>query len=80
MTKTEQKLIQLAQRNGGRYSVNTCHGRGPRGGRLNFGSRERDAMYRLEQAGLVRIVDRQPWQDINRGYAQSGTSFVFRLI
>lgn len=80
MTKTEQKLIQLAKQYGGRYTVGTCYGRGPAGGRLNYGTRDRDAMFKLEKAGLIKIVAREPWQDINRGHCQSGNTFVFELV
>ena len=80
MTKTEQKLIELAKQHNGRYSVGTCYGRGAYGGRKNYGVRERDAMFHLEKAGLITIADRQQWQYINRGYAMSGTIFVFELV
>lgn len=79
MTKTEQKLIQLAKQCAGRYSISTCYGRGPGGGRRNYGARERNAMFKMEKAGLIRIVDRQPWQDTNRGYTMSGNTFLFEL-
>jgi hypothetical protein len=80
MTKTEQKLLALAQQQGGRASVETAYGRGARGGRASGGHRERAAMFKLQAKGLVRIVVRTPWEDYNRGYKQSGNSFVFELV
>lgn len=80
LSRTQQKLIDLARRYGGRYSVDTCAGRGPCGGRRNYGSRDRDAMFALERAGLIRIVARELWTDYNNGYGMSGNSFVYELI
>lgn len=80
LTVTQQKLIDLATRYGGRYSVDTCAGRGPQGGRRNYGSRDRDAMFALEKLGLIRIVAREPWTDYNRGYGMSGNSFAYELV
>lgn len=79
MTKTEQNLIQLAKQYGGRYSIETCYGRGPKGGRRTYGARERDALFKLEKAGLVTITSRQPWQEYNRGYGMSGNVIAFEL-
>lgn len=80
MTKTEQKLIDLARKYGGSYSVTTAYGRGPNGGRISGGYRERDAMYKLAAKGLIKIVDRQPWEEYNRGNKQSGNTFAFTLV
>lgn len=79
MTKTEQKLLEMAAKYG-RGCVTTAYGRGPKGGRVSGGHRDRDAMYKLVAKGLVKIVARDPWEDYNRGYKQSGNSFVFELV
>ena len=80
MTKTEQKLLALARANGGHYSVDTLYGRGAQGGRVSAGKRDRDAMFKLEAKGLIKITSRQPWQDYNHGYGQGGTSFSFSIV
>lgn len=80
MTKTEQTLIKLATDNGGRYGITTEYGRGPYGGRVQAGARERNAMFKLEAKGLIKIVDRQQWADYNRGYGTGGTTFAFVLV
>ena len=80
LTKTEQLLLDRAARSGGRSCVITAYGRGPYGGRVTGGKRERNALLKLESAGLIEITDRQPWSDYNRGYCQSGNSIVYRLV
>lgn len=80
LSKTETKLLTIARQYGGHYSIETCYGRGSYGGRRNYGARDRNAMFKLEKAGLIRIVSRQPWQDYNRGYSQSGNVFCFELV
>ena len=80
LTKTEKMLLEEAKRHGGRYSVQTCYGRGPYGGKTNYGSRERNAMFKLVERGLIEITCRNPWNDVNRGYTQGGTVFAFRII
>lgn len=80
MTKTEQRLIEMCKMQNGRGSVTTLYGRGAHGGRLSGGHRERDAMYKLQLKGLIKIIDRQPWEEYNRGHKQSGNTFVFELI
>lgn len=80
MNKTQTKLLELARTYGGFYSIATCRGRGPKGGKLIHGNRERDAMFALEKAGLIVITERHPWEVYNSGYKQSGTSFGFKLV
>lgn len=80
MTKTEQKLIDLARKHSGMYSITTVYGRGAFGGKIQAGIREKNAMFKLEAKGLIKIVDRQPWQDYNRGYYQGGNTFAFILV
>jgi hypothetical protein len=79
MTKTQTQLLELARTYGGKYSITTGYGRGPKGGKISFGMRQRDALFALEDAGLVVITDRQPWQDYHHGYGQSGNSIAFKL-
>ena len=81
MTKTQQYLMEMLAKHGGRYGIDTCYGRGPQGGKtVAGGKRQRDAMFALEKKGLIKIVDRQPWSESRTGYTQSGTSFAFRLV
>lgn len=80
MTKTEQHLLDEARKHGGRYSVTRALGRGAHGGRIDHGSRQRDAMFALEKRGLIRIVDRQADTDYNRGHAVTCTSWAFELV
>lgn len=80
MTKTEQSLLVRARKHGGVYSVDTVYGRGPYGGKVQAGMRERNAMFKLEAKGMIEIVNRQPWQDYNRGYGMGGTTFAYRII
>lgn len=79
MTKTQTKLLELARKHNGRYSITTGYGFGPKGGRVSGGIRERDAMFALVELGVIVITDRQPWQEYNRGYKQSGNTFAFQL-
>jgi hypothetical protein len=79
MTKTQTKLLKLARTYGGKYSITTAYGRGPQGGKRNYGARERDALFKLEDLGLVEITSRQPWEEYNRGYKQSGNVLAFKL-
>lgn len=79
MTKTERHLIDEARKHGGTYSVTRSQGRGAHGGKIDHGSRQRDAMFALEKRGLIRIVDRQTDTEYNRGYAVTSTSWAFVL-
>jgi len=80
LTKTEKMLLEEAKKHNGRYSVETCYGRGPYGGRANYGARERNAMFKLEKRGMIEITERTRWNDVNRGYTQGGTVFAFKII
>lgn len=80
LTKTEQILIERAKMYNGTASVETCYGRGSYGGKVCYGARERDAMFKLQAKNLIRIVARTPWQDYNRGYGMGGTVFAYSLI
>lgn len=80
LTKTQQELIDTARKHGGRYSVTRALGRGAHGGRIDHGSRQRDAMFALRAKGLIRIVDQQSDTDYNRGHAITCTSWAFELV
>lgn len=80
MNKTEQHLIDEARKYGGRFSVTRAQGRGAHGGKIDHGSRQRDAMFALEKRGLIRIVDRQADTDYNHGHAVTYTSWAFELV
>ena len=60
MTKTMQELIERAKSSPNRPNISvvqrTC-GTGPKGGRINHGSRESKALHDLMKLGLVEIVD-----------------------
>lgn len=82
LTKTQTALVTAAQRRGGTYSVECGSGRGSRGGRISFGSRERDALFALEKAGVVRITGRQSdgtWWTGNGNQVRT-TILTFELI
>ena len=75
MTKTEQMILsEIAKR--GFFNIETCYGRGAGGG---YGIRARNAMFKLEKIGLIKITNRESWQDYNRGYSQGGTIFHVEL-
>lgn len=80
MTKTQAKLLAAAKLHGGRYSIETCRGRGPAGGRICYGTRDRDALFALEAAGLVEITSRQTSSEMTgNGNMAGGTVFAFKL-
>ena len=78
MTKTEQMILsEITKR--GFFNIETCYGRGAGGGRVQYGARARNAMFKLEKLGLIKITHRESWQDYNRGYSQGGTIFHVEL-
>ena len=81
MTKTQQYLMEMLAKHNGTYSIETCYGRGPQGGKtVAHGARRRDAMFALEEQGLIKIVSRQAWSESRNGYTQSGNHIVFSLV
>lgn len=80
LTKTQQELIARAQKHGGAASVVAVSGRGAFGGRVSFGSRERTAMFKLVELGLVKVTHRDSDRDYNRGNCVQSTSFRYELI
>lgn len=79
MTKTMQALIARAKQHGGAACVVTGSGRGTFGGRVSFGSRERAAMFKLAELGLVKITHREADRDYNRGNCVHCNSFRYEL-
>ena len=79
LTKTEERILTHL-RTYGYYTVETGSGRGPSGGRIKFGARERDAMFSLRDKGLAMITSREPWVDVRSGYTVSGTIFNLRPV
>jgi hypothetical protein len=81
LTKTQQYLLDQAKARGGAYAVETGAGRGAKGGRIRYGARERDALFKLEAAGLVRVTWRQgdSWWTGN-GNSVHGTVIAFELV
>lgn len=79
LTKTQQELIDRAKKHGGAASVTAGSGRGALGGRVFFGSRERAAMFKLAEMGLVKVTHREADRDYNRGNCVHSTSFRYEL-
>lgn len=80
LNKTQQALIARAQQHGGAASVVAGSGRGAFGGRVSFGSRERTAMFKLVEMGLVKVTARDTDRDYNRGNCVHGTSFRYEIV
>ncbi len=81
MTKTQQHLMEMLAKHRGTYSIETCYGRGPQGGKtVSHGARQRDAMFALEEQGVIKIVSCQPWSESRHGHTQSGNHIVFSLV
>lgn len=80
MTKTEQMLIAEATKRGGTYAIDSISGRGAFGGKVQAGIRERNALFKLAERGIVTIVQRHNSVDHNRGYAVWTNTFVFSLV
>lgn len=79
LTKTQQALIARARTYGGAFTVECGSGRGAQGGRVSYGSRERAALHKLRDLGLVRIVNTQSDREHNRGYCVFTTSIRYEL-
>jgi hypothetical protein len=78
-TKTQQRLIERAKLYGGLAAVDVGSGRGALGGRITFGNRERAALQKLVDMGLVEITNRVKDVDYNRGNSIHSTTIVYRL-
>ena len=79
LTKTQQALIERAKLYGGQAAIDCGSGRGALGGRISFGSRERAALYKLVEMGLVEITNRIKDVDYNRGNSIHTTTTMYRL-
>lgn len=79
LTKTQQALIARANLYGGRAAVESGSGRGAFGGRITFGCRERAALHKLVNMGLVEITNLAKDVDYNRGNSIHSTAIMYRL-
>jgi hypothetical protein len=79
LNKTQQELISRAKIHGGAASIVAGSGRGALGGRVSFGSRERAALRKLVELGLVRITDRDSDRDYKRGNCIHATSYRYEV-
>ena len=79
LTKTQQALIDRARLYGGMATIDAGSGRGALGGRISFGSRERDALHKLVEMGLVEITNRIKDVDYNRGNSIHTTTTMYKL-
>ena len=80
LTKTQQHLIERARAHGGAASIVSGSGRGALGGRVCFGSRERVALHKLVELGLVKITHRDADRDYNRGNCIHATSYRYEIV
>ena len=81
MNATQTRIIEEARRNGGRASIEAGSGRGARGGRVSYGSRDLIALNALVDAGVVRIVNRDSsdhWS--GNGNTVRQTVFVYEIV
>ena len=78
LTKTETKLLaDLASSRLGRISITRAIGRGAYGGRIDVGSREREAALKLEAKGLLIRIAINSDRLTNRGYTIHATDYTF---
>ena len=80
ITKTQQHLIERAKLYGGQAAVDAGSGRGALGGRISFGNRERAALHKLVEMGMVEITNRVKDVDYNRGNSVHTTTTMYRLV
>lgn len=80
LTKTEHNLIREAAIRGGFYAIETMSGRGAFGGRVQAGARERAALLKLVDRGVVRIVNRDTSVEYTRGHAITVTLLRYQII
>ena len=79
MTKTQAALLDAAKLHGGQAAIDCGSGRGALGGRVSFGARERAALHKLAEMGLVEITNRIPSVEYNRGNSIHTTTIMYRL-
>ncbi len=80
LTKTQLELINRAKTHGGAASVVAGSGRGALGGRVSFGNRERAALHKLAEMGLIKITHRDADRDYNRGNCVHSTSYRYEIL
>jgi hypothetical protein len=81
LNKTQSALIEAANRRGGVSSFETHSGRGPFGGRISAGLRDRAALHSLVALGLVEIVKTDTnCPQYQNGYAMHYTVFTYRIL
>ena len=80
LTKTQQALIDSAKARGGFFSIESGSGRGAKGGRVSYGSRERAAVHKLAELGLVEITNSVRDVDYTRSYSIWSTVVSFRVL
>lgn len=78
LTKTQQYLLDQAK---GRAvcAIDVIGGRGAFGGRVSAGNRERTALNKLSDLGLVQITNQMTSTDYNRGNCVWTTTICYRL-
>lgn len=79
MNKTQTTLIAKATQHGGSGAIECGGGRGPLGGRVSYGSRERDALFALVEAGKATITSRDSQDLYDNGYCVRTTVINFAL-
>jgi hypothetical protein len=79
MTKTQRALIERARLYGGQAAIDAGSGRGALGGRVSFGNRERAALHKLVELGMVEITNRIKDVEYRRGNSVHTTTIVYRL-
>jgi hypothetical protein len=80
MTKTMQTLISRASEQGGRGVVYHGTEQGIRGGRSTFGTREIQALNKMELEGIVRVSERRSSYDSKGGNGSWTYTTVFHII
>ena len=79
-TKTEIQLIEEAHKNHmGLVSAEKFVGRGPEGGRVNYGKRRHSALSRLIRDGIFEQVDRSSSLQTENGYGINCYMIVAKL-
>ena len=79
-TKTEMKLIEEAHKNHlGLVSAEKFVGRGPEGGRVNYGKRRHSALSRLIHDGVLEQVERSSSLQTEGGYGVDCYLIIARL-
>jgi hypothetical protein len=78
--KTEAQLLAFAAKRNGFYSIECGGGRGPDGGKVSYGTRNRNAVMSLVEKGIIEITHRDSANESNRGYTVRHTVLAFKVI